>query len=234
MTEPHPAWLLPSILAADATDLAAAVRQVEPVVDGLHIDVMDGHYVPNLSFGLDTVRQLRARSGLWFDAHLQLSDPALFGPLLLEAGADSITFHPATVDDPVGLVDRLHAAGGQVGVAVRPSEPLAGFEPLLERADLVLVMTVEPGFGGQVFRPDVVPKIEQAARWREQHGATWRLQVDGGIGPATIAHTAAAGADTFVAGTAVFGAADAAAAAVELLELARDPGRQGDLAGAPA
>ena len=220
----HDLTIAPSILAADLADLGREVDTVAPAVPMLHIDVMDGHYVPNITFGMGTVAALRARSDLWFDCHLMVDDPATYGPQVLAAGGDSVTFHPPVTPDPAGLIDALHAAGGQAGIAVRPSEPLEDVLPLLEQVDLLLVMTVEPGFGGQSFMPEVLPKIEAAAAWRAEHGATWRLQVDGGISERTIASAAAAGADTFVAGTGVFAADDRPGAAAHLLRLARDEG----------
>lgn len=217
----HEPIIAPSILAADCAYLADEVAEIAPVVPMIHVDVMDGHFVPNITFGADTVRYLRATTDLRFDCHLQITDPATYGPQMLAAGGDSVTFHPSTVEDPRALIDRLHEEGGEVGIAIRPSERAEQYEPLFEHVDLVLTMTVEPGFGGQSFMPQVLPKIVQIAEWRERHGARWRLEVDGGIAPATIARTAAAGADVFVAGTAIFGQPDRAAAANDLLALVR-------------
>lgn len=218
---PHPLEVAPSILAADFARLGAEVAEVAPAVSTIHLDVMDGHYVPNISLGMPVIRSLRATTDLRFDCHLMVSDPVTYGPLALEAGGDSVTFHPFVVDDPLALVRDLKARGGAAGVAVRPSERVEDLEPLLEEVDLVLVMSVEPGFGGQPFIPASLAMIEHAASWRERHGAGWRLQVDGGIGRGTIGRAAAAGADLFVAGTAVFDEPDRAAAALELRELAR-------------
>lgn len=217
----HEPIIAPSILAADFAHLADEVAEVASVVSMIHVDVMDGHFVPNITLGVDTVRHLRATTDLRFDCHLMIEDPATYGPQILAAGGDSVTFHPSTVEDPRALIDRLHDQRGEVGIAIRPSERVEEFEPLFDHVDLVLTMTVEPGFGGQAFMPEVLPKIAQVAQWRERHGARWRLEVDGGIGPATIARTAAAGADIFVAGTAIFGQPDRAAAANDLLALVR-------------
>jgi ribulose-phosphate 3-epimerase len=150
-----------------------------------------------------------------------ITDPRTYAPQFVEAGADSVTFHPEVEDDPRGLIDLLREQGAQVGVAVRPHQPLSMVAELLDAVDLLLVMTVQPGFGGQAFMSDVVPKIAEAHRWRREHGARFRLEVDGGIAAQTIAATVEAGADTFVAGSAVFGAADRVGAADELLRIAR-------------
>lgn len=211
----------PSILAADFARLGDEVRDVAPAVSVIHVDVMDGHYVPNLTLGPPVVASLRKATDRLLDCHLMITDPATYAPELLRLGAESVTFHPEVEDDPVALVHRLHERGGQVGVALKPAFPLSMLEELLPHVDLVLVMTVEPGFGGQAFMPEVVPKIVDAVRWREAHGAGYRIQVDGGIALDTIEAAAAAGADTFVAGSSVFGAPDRVAAARELLARAR-------------
>lgn len=212
--------IAPSILAADFARLGAEVGEVAPVVPMVHVDVMDGHYVPNITLGPPVVASLRATTDRVLDCHLMITDPATYAPQLVALGAESMTFHPEVDDDPLSLIHHLHELGAQVGVAIKPAHPVAAVHELLPHVDMLLVMTVEPGFGGQSFRADVVPKIAEAHRWREDHGATFRIQVDGGIGPATIAATVAAGADTFVAGSSVFGHTDRAAAVRELLAIA--------------
>jgi ribulose-phosphate 3-epimerase len=219
--------IAPSILAADFARLGAEVAEVAPAVPWIHVDVMDGHYVPNISLGPPVVASLRAATDRFLDCHLMITDPAVYAPRMLELGAESVTFHPEVEDDPRRLIDDLHDRGGHVGVAVNPTRSLATVEELLPHVDLLLVMTVEPGFGGQAFMADVVPKVAEAKAWRERHGARFRIQVDGGIAADTIAATARAGADVFVAGSAVFGADDRPAAVAELLRLARG-GRDGD------
>lgn len=224
----HAAVIAPSILSADFACLGAEIAEVAAVTPWVHVDVMDGHYVPNLTIGPPVVAQLRKATDLFLDTHLMISDPRTYGPQFVEAGSDSVTFHPEVDDDPVGIVKLLQAAGAGGGIAIRPHQSLDDFahlDDLLSVVDLVLVMTVEPGFGGQSFMPEVLPKIEQIAAWRDQHGADFRIEVDGGIKVGTAAQTAAAGADTFVAGSAVFGRPDRAAALLAILADARSGGR---------
>lgn len=210
----------PSILSADFAHLADEVAEVRSAVEVLHVDVMDGHYVDNLTIGPPVVASLRRATDLELDCHLMIEDPAAYAPRLAELGAESITFHPEVEDDPRALIDRLHDRGARVGVAIKPAHPLDDVRELLPHVDLLLVMTVEPGWGGQAFRPEVLPKVTEAAAWRAANDAAFRIQVDGGIARDTIERAVAAGADTFVAGSAIFGAEDRAAAARELLDLA--------------
>ena len=209
----HDISVSPSILAADFARLGAEVADVADHVEWVHVDVMDGHYVPNITLGNPVVASLRAATDLVFDMHLMITDPRTYAPQFVELGAESITFHPEVEDDPLGLVADLRSMGAKVGVAVKPDHPLGSVTPLLADVDMLLLMTVEPGFGGQSFREDVVPKIVEAAAWRAANDATFRIEVDGGIGPETAAVVAAAGADTLVAGSSIFGHADRAAAA---------------------
>jgi ribulose-phosphate 3-epimerase len=210
----------PSILAADFAHLADEVDEVAPAVPLLHVDVMDGHYVPNIALGQPVVASLRKATTLPLDCHLMIADPRTYAPQFVALGAESVTFHPEVEDEPVELVHHLHELGAEVGVALHPSVSLASVEELLPHVDLLLVMTVVPGFGGQAFLPEVLPKIAAAAAWRREHGLGYRIQVDGGITVETIEPAARAGADTFVAGSSVFGAADRVAAARRLLAVA--------------
>jgi ribulose-phosphate 3-epimerase len=212
--------IAPSILAADFARLGEEVAEVAPAVPWIHVDVMDGHYVPNISLGPPVVASLRKATDRLLDCHLMITDPRTYAPRFLELGAESVTFHPEVEDDPRSLIDELHERGAHVGVAVNPTRSLTTVEELLPHVDLLLVMTVEPGFGGQAFMPEVVPKVAEARAWREAHGAGFRIQVDGGIAPDTIAATARAGADVFVAGSSVFRADDRVAAVDELLAIA--------------
>lgn len=220
----HEALVAPSILSADFARLGEEIAEVAVVTPWVHVDVMDGHYVPNLTIGPPVVQQLRRATDRFLDTHLMITDPRTYGPQFVEAGSDSVTFHPEVDDDPVGVVKLLQAAGAGAGIAIRPHQALGDIrhlEDLLAAVDLVLVMTVEPGFGGQSFMPEVLPKIEEVASWRASHGASFRIEVDGGIKVGTAAQTASAGADTFVAGSAVFGQPDRAAALTAILEDAR-------------
>ena len=210
----------PSILSADFARLADEIASVAPAVSTLHVDVMDGHYVPNLTIGPPVVARLRRATELELDCHLMIADPRSYAPRFVEAGADSVTFHPEVEDDPRGLITALHERGARVGVALKPAHPLSMVEELLPYVDLLLVMTVEPGFGGQAFMPEVVPKIAEARDARSRLGARFHIEVDGGIGPATVGATVRAGADMLVAGSAVFGEPDRVAAVRAILAAA--------------
>jgi len=230
MPEPLPEIrIAPSILSADFARLADEVATVLPAVPMLHVDVMDGHYVPNITIGPPVVKSLRAVTDTLLDCHLMITDPRTYAPQFLELGAQSVTFHPEVEDDPLSLVHDLHERGGLVGVAIKPAHPLDMVEELLPHVDMLVVMTVEPGFGGQSFIAEAVTKAAQAVVWRDAHDAGFRIQVDGGISRDTIAKAVRAGADTFVAGSAIFGQSDRLMAARELRTIAqqvRDDGRE--------
>ncbi len=213
--------LAPSILSADFARLAAEVAEVADVASLLHVDVMDGHYVPNLTIGPTVVRWLRPATELPLDTHLMITDPRVWAPQFVAAGADSITFHPRTDADPTDLARAVRASGAEVAIAVRPSERVEDFAHLLGEVDMVLCMTVEPGFAGQAFMPEGVENVEKAVALREEQGLDFRIQVDGGINPRTVAHCVAAGADTLVAGSAIFGQIDRAVAAKAIMQQAR-------------
>jgi ribulose-phosphate 3-epimerase len=218
----HAPEILPSILACDLARLADAVEELGPDVQTLHVDVMDGRYVDNISFGQPVMRSLREAWSGDLDVHLMIVDPSRYAIEFAEAGASSLAFHPEVEDDPRALIEQLRASGVRVGVGVRPEHPLDAVADLLPHVDVLLLMTVNPGFAGQAFLTDVLPKISQAHEHRRQEGLAFRIQVDGGVTSGTIAAAAAAGADWFVAGTSVFAAADPAAAASELLGIARE------------
>ena len=204
--------LAPSLLAADFANLAADLARVEPLVDFLHVDVMDGHFVPNLSFGMPVIAALRPHTQLEFDCHLMVTNPvALFGPLRA-AGADLVTIHIEVHPDPRHAAAAAREAGLRFGLAVDPATPFGAVEPFVELCDMLLLMTVQPGFGGQAFIPEVLPKIAQARKFLDSTGGSADIEVDGGITPETARLTAEAGATAFVAGTAIFRAVDPVAA----------------------
>lgn len=205
----------PSILSADFVNLEADIRRIANA-DGVHVDVMDNHFVPNLTFGPQMVGRIQAVSPIPLDVHLMISDADRWAPEYAELGAFSVTFHAEAADDPVALARRLREIGSRAGIAVKPGTPIEPYLELLPEFDQLLVMTVEPGFGGQSFMADMMPKVEAARAAIDASGIDVWLQVDGGIALDTIGQAAEAGADTFVAGSAVYGAADVEVAIDEL------------------
>jgi len=218
---PHAPTLAPSLLAGDHANLAASARLVSDLgLSWLHVDIMDGHFVPNLTFGPETVAALRrAGSTLFFDTHLMLSEPHRYIEPFAKAGANLISIHIEPSYDHAATLARIRELGCQNGIVLNPGTPASAVEHLLASVDLVLVMTVQPGFGGQSFRREMLPKLEQLSAWRRERGLRFRLEVDGGIDLTNAPACRAAGADTFVAGTSFFKAADKPAYAATIAAL---------------
>lgn len=207
--------IAPSILSADFAALAEAIDAVSPQADMLHVDVMDGHFVPNLTIGPPVVRSLRKHTSLYFDCHLMMTNPGEYLEAFRKAGADSCSVH-VEIDDTARLIGQMRDLGLAVGLAVNPETPFEAAEPWLDQIDLLLLMTVHPGFGGQAFMGEVMDKVRAARQAIDRSGLTVALQVDGGIDVDTVPVAARAGADVFVAGNAIFGNDDPAAAAARI------------------
>lgn len=211
--------IAPSILSADFANLAAEVEAVSGA-DWLHVDVMDGHFVPNLTIGLPVVCSLLRVSTIPLDVHLMIEDPDRWAPGYAEAGAHNVTVHVEAAADPVRLAADIRAAGALAGLSVKPRTPLEPYLELLRHYDTLLVMSVEPGFGGQDFIPAVLDKVRLARRCVDAGRLRLLVEIDGGINEDTVAAAAEAGVDCFVAGSAVYGAGDPARAVAQLRERA--------------
>lgn len=194
----------PSILSADFVNLQAELARIANA-DAVHVDVMDNHFVPNLTIGLPVVERIQQISPVPLDAHLMISDVDRWAPLYADAGLDSVTFHVEASDAPIKLARELRARGAQAGMALRPATPIEPYLDMLPELDMLLIMTVEPGFGGQAFLDVTLPKIRRARAAIEGSGVDVAIQVDGGITEETITRAAEAGANVFVAGSAVYG-----------------------------
>jgi ribulose-phosphate 3-epimerase len=215
------ARIAPSILSADFAALADAINVVAPAADMLHVDVMDGHFVPNLTIGPPVVKSLRKHTDLYLDCHLMMDNPGQYLEAFRTAGADGCSVH-VEIGDTAELIEQMRGLGLDVGLAVNPDTPFEAFAEWLDRIDLLLLMTVFPGFGGQEFMDEVMPKVRQARDEIDRRGLRVAIQVDGGIDERTAPIAAAAGADVFVAGNAIFGRGDDFAAAAERIRAAAE------------
>ena len=210
----------PSVLNSDLSRLADEVSRIAGSADFVHLDVMDNHFVPNLTFGLPIIESLLRNCAVPADCHLMIADPDRWAPAYAEAGAASVTFHIEAARSPEGICRDIRSAGARAGVAVKPGTEVEELASLMRDLDMILIMTVEPGFGGQSFMADMLAKITRARQLAESTGTDVWVQVDGGIDASNIEQCASAGANVFVAGSAVFRAPDPAAMVTRLRRLA--------------
>ncbi len=211
-----PLQLAPSILTADFSRIGDEIRSVADIVDWFHLDVMDGHYVPNITFGTSVVMAVRASCDNPLHVHLMIDDPLRYAPAFIDAGADRVSFHPEVTPDSAEVIAAIREAGAGAGIAVHPDVDLIAAEKYLDELDVLLIMTVRPGFGGQSFLPEVLPKIGDARRLVDGGAGPVDVEIDGGVNLSTLERAAAAGGDIFVAGSAIFDGSDAPAAARRL------------------
>ncbi|MFL0578323.1 ribulose-phosphate 3-epimerase [Dietzia sp. 179-F 9C3 NHS] len=207
MASSYQPLIAPSILSADFARLGDEIARI-PAADWIHVDVMDGHFVPNLTIGAPVAKAIGKVTDKPMDCHLMIEDPLRWAGDYADAGAYNVTFHVEATDDPRAVADLLHSKGCKAGISIKPNTPVEQYLDLLEHIDLVLVMSVEPGFGGQSFMPDMLDKVRTLRAEIDRRGLDVVIQIDGGIDARTIGESAAAGCDVFVAGSAVYGAPD--------------------------
>ena len=207
------AKISPSVLACDLSNLAAEVAEIEAAgADMVHLDVMDGVFVTNMSFGMPIIESLRKKSGMVFDVHLMIVHPEKYAERFIDAGADILTFHYEACEDSAALLDLIRSRGVRSAISIKPATPPEAIYPLLEKCDMVLVMTVEPGYGGQALIPETLEKVTKIKEEIKRRGLNVEVEVDGGINAKNASSAVAAGADILVAGSAVFNASDRRAA----------------------